>query len=283
MSKFYVYQLVDPRTNNIFYVGKGSGKRAFSHTNAVRSGRKDGNSQKQAVISEILQAGLEPKVIFVSTNLQENAAYILEEQIITNLGIITEGGILTNICKVARPPNNRGISLSERVGVERADEIKRAAAGRLKARLAGKSWDQLYGPEKSLSMKANVCSRMKISSKNNPNLFKTGHEISDDTKLQMSRRMKNNNPMKGKTHSASSKDKISRNHADVRGVHNPSAKCFEIKDSFGNIHVVIADITGFCKKHSIEYSSLLSAFKQQRGCRKGKSKGWEILSMSRVK
>ncbi len=31
--QYYVYCLVDPRTNRIFYIGKGSGNRIFNHTN----------------------------------------------------------------------------------------------------------------------------------------------------------------------------------------------------------------------------------------------------------
>ena len=31
--QYYVYCLVDPRTNRIFYIGKGSGNRIFNHAN----------------------------------------------------------------------------------------------------------------------------------------------------------------------------------------------------------------------------------------------------------
>ncbi len=31
--KYYVYTLIDPRDNKIFYVGKGKGNRVFYHIN----------------------------------------------------------------------------------------------------------------------------------------------------------------------------------------------------------------------------------------------------------
>ena len=33
MSEFYVYGLIDPRNNSIFYIGKGKDKRVFNHSN----------------------------------------------------------------------------------------------------------------------------------------------------------------------------------------------------------------------------------------------------------
>ena len=37
LKQFYVYVLIDPRDNEVFYVGKGQGERAFQHERDVIS------------------------------------------------------------------------------------------------------------------------------------------------------------------------------------------------------------------------------------------------------
>jgi hypothetical protein len=32
--KFYVYALIDPRTDRVFYIGKGKGSRIYAHVEA---------------------------------------------------------------------------------------------------------------------------------------------------------------------------------------------------------------------------------------------------------
>jgi hypothetical protein len=39
MSKFYVYQLIDPRDGKVFYVGKGCKRRMYTHAEAVKQGK----------------------------------------------------------------------------------------------------------------------------------------------------------------------------------------------------------------------------------------------------
>ena len=56
--KYYVYLLSDPTNNEIFYVGKGKGNRAFSHL------KDKSDNPKVEKIKEIQSKGREPKLSF---------------------------------------------------------------------------------------------------------------------------------------------------------------------------------------------------------------------------
>ena len=63
--KYYVYQLLDPRSNTVLYVGKGTGNRAYTHNQF-----KDGNNNyyKDGIIKELHQQGLEPTISTVGSS-----------------------------------------------------------------------------------------------------------------------------------------------------------------------------------------------------------------------
>lgn len=56
MGKFYVYNLIDPRNGEVFYVGKGAGHRVKQHVRDAVSGRVT-NRHKHRRIMEILDDG----------------------------------------------------------------------------------------------------------------------------------------------------------------------------------------------------------------------------------
>ena len=58
--QYYVYCLVDPRTNRIFYIGKGSGNRIFNHANDALNDNL--SSLKLNIIREI-RSTLAPQMI----------------------------------------------------------------------------------------------------------------------------------------------------------------------------------------------------------------------------
>lgn len=80
----YVYGLVDPRDDKIFYVGKASGNnRAFDHLRASA-----GESAKSAQIREIRAAGLEPQVEVLRYGLpDEDVCFEVEAAIIDAIGL----------------------------------------------------------------------------------------------------------------------------------------------------------------------------------------------------
>lgn len=97
MKNHYVYYLIDPRTNQPFYVGKGQRYRMFEHEQKVRAGIDDNNPEKQQVIRDIIAAGL--SVICTAFDSFDAAEEALkrEKMEIISLGKRKDGGLLTNI------------------------------------------------------------------------------------------------------------------------------------------------------------------------------------------
>lgn len=79
----YVYGLVDPRSGDIFYVGKASANnRAFDHLKST-----DSESQKAQRIADIRASNREPRVEILRYGLAEPAALEVEAAIIDTLGL----------------------------------------------------------------------------------------------------------------------------------------------------------------------------------------------------
>jgi hypothetical protein len=77
---YYVYVLVDPRSNKIFYVGKGIGNRVFNHVACSLDETQD--SDKLNIIREITQDGDTVKHFIVRHDLTESEAFLVESVLI---------------------------------------------------------------------------------------------------------------------------------------------------------------------------------------------------------
>lgn len=95
LGDYYVYGLIDPRTNKIFYIGKGTGNRVFEHE---RESLNNPNNEKLKLktISDIKVAGLEVGKIIINSFLTEPEAFAAEAALINVFNYIT-GDRLTNI------------------------------------------------------------------------------------------------------------------------------------------------------------------------------------------
>lgn len=96
MNQYYVYFLLDPRTCQPFYVGKGCDRRMYSHETEVRSGNWN-NKTKCKTIQEIWSEGLEIEYVKVLENLDKHQANKKEKEFILYYGRKQRGGILTNV------------------------------------------------------------------------------------------------------------------------------------------------------------------------------------------
>lgn len=94
----YVYALVDPRTDKVFYVGKGNGNRVFDHCNfAIKD--EDAESLKLSLIREIFAEGLNVKHYILRHKLTNKEALIVESVLIDFLTYpeFNNESMLTNI------------------------------------------------------------------------------------------------------------------------------------------------------------------------------------------
>lgn len=98
MSLYYVYVLIDPRTNQPFYVGMGKNNRAESHLSTSPSKQKS-NPYRYRKIKQIQEAGLQPTIDIVAHGFENKTdAGECEKLWIEKFGRVCNGtGILTNI------------------------------------------------------------------------------------------------------------------------------------------------------------------------------------------
>ncbi len=83
--KYYVYRLVDPRTYQTFYVGKGCGDRVFQHVRNVKAlfdEIEDADTLKSQQIAEILGSGKQVITLIHRRGLTEKEAFEVEAALI---------------------------------------------------------------------------------------------------------------------------------------------------------------------------------------------------------
>lgn len=89
--QYYVYRLIDPRTGQTFYVGKGKGNRLYAHINdalknfddqSYEDNEEDELSAKIKQIREIKMAGLEVIHVIQRYGLTEKEAFEVESALI---------------------------------------------------------------------------------------------------------------------------------------------------------------------------------------------------------
>jgi hypothetical protein len=89
-QRFFVYDLIDPRDDKVFYVGKGQKQRPYDHE---REALKGVQSEKCDRIREILESGNSVKIDIVKRFSDETEAYQFEAERVEQIGLAN----LTNV------------------------------------------------------------------------------------------------------------------------------------------------------------------------------------------
>lgn len=103
---YYVYELIDPRNDSVFYVGKGKRGRIDQHEAEARKGRQ---SRKCDRIREIEAAGLSVTKRKVSHHKDEVEAYQAEADLICEYGLAS----LTNVVPGGAGAMSKGLTIYE--------------------------------------------------------------------------------------------------------------------------------------------------------------------------
>ena len=111
--KYYVYLLVDPRDNKIFYVGKGKGDRVFNHLHCALTTSDE--NDKLNTIREINKAGLQVKHYIVRHGMEKENEAFLVESVLIDLLTFRDFASVANISNIQAGHHqfDRGIKTAE--------------------------------------------------------------------------------------------------------------------------------------------------------------------------
>lgn len=180
-GRFYVYTLSDDES--VFYVGKGSGKRAFEHvTRAFSKNYSKKNQYKYNKIRTLVNSGksIVPSILFTSNN--EDAVFEAEKSLIKYFG-------KDNLCNHTDGGEGRS-GRSHTVSEEAKQKIRNAQLGH----------------------KMPEVTRLAIANSKGA----TGHTVTDEQRQILSERMKSNKIWVGRKHSEEAKQKMRLGHARRR-------------------------------------------------------------------
>jgi len=123
--EYYVYQLIDPRTNDIFYIGKGQEKRMYQHVDAVKRNKipNGSNTKLGNKIKKILILGLKIKYKKVFITEIEQEAYDKEKQLIKEIG-------LENLCNLTYGGEGGGM-LGKTISEKQKKQISNVHKGKI--------------------------------------------------------------------------------------------------------------------------------------------------------
>lgn len=245
---YYVYCYLDPETKLPFYVGKGSQNRAYTHMYLPREKNKNKNKTRfKNKLEKMKQQGIEPVVVFLAQNItDEEMAYSIEESFIKQYGRLgyEEHGTLLNTCLGSRPPNHKG-----------------------------KTYEQIYGPGRAAQQREKRARLQKERGGYGPKKHKT------DTKDKIREKTSGTaNPMYGRQHSDSSKNKIGQSNKKYVGRLNKKSQRWQLISPHNETHILYGnELDIFCKLNNLNAGTFrVGVCKGWPPSSKGKNAGWVI-------
>lgn len=183
-NNYYVYALIDPRNNSIFYVGKGKTRdtlnRVYRRISDHIRGHDGNNKLKNSVIRKIQRLGLEVKGQIIKEGLLEQEAFELEKELIRSLGKRMSGtGNLVNLTDGGEGSSGHVMS----------EETKKILSEKNKARIKNTGIVNFKGEHHSLETRARMSEIQKEICKNRINPMQ-GKKHTEETKKRISDKQK---------------------------------------------------------------------------------------------
>lgn len=261
-SEYYVYIYLDPRKPGDyrygqtrlqyepFYVGKGKGRRKAEHL-FESSLKKSNASPKVAKIRKILSLNLSPIIQIIHENLNEDAAYALEDGLIREVGsdFINEipDGPLTNMKLGLNPPSHRGKTYLQIYGSEERAEFERRSRHERQLEAGGFFKGRSHTED----------TKRRISEKSRANQarggFRTGILHDDDTKRKMSERQAES--------------------------YRSNRRYYKLENTSTGEVVETVNIQETCNKLNLSKSTLEKSFREGRPVKRGKTAGWQMVEV----
>jgi hypothetical protein len=194
----YVYALMDPRSQKVFYIGKGVRYRAWVHLR--ENVRTNHNPFLYRRIESIRRDGFEPEVRILCRHDTHESAISQEIELIALYGKASQGGILTNLTDGGQgtpgyryTPEQRSAVQERMIGTKQSTETRRkrsvkltgisrsAETRRLMSESKKGAQNAMFGKETWMKGKTHCDeSKRKIKS------ARAKQTISDETRIKMS-------------------------------------------------------------------------------------------------
>lgn len=233
---YYVYILKDPKDLKPFYVGKGKGTRYKDHNRLSTK-----QPYKVNKIKSILARGETFVTEFYCIDVSNKTALIVEEALIRKFGRRDlETGILCNMTS-GGGDGVRSVSIEER--------------NRRSLRLKGKTFEELFGPERSVEIKTEMSKTRKGRQAWNKGL---SHSTESKEKMRTSAKLKK--PMSDETKQKLSKSRTGK--PGPKGPLNGKAKEIHIFNNEGELMFVCkGNIKEILTTNNLPISPFLNSYR----------------------